>query len=255
MIRTFFWAVWLFAYFISLTPVYWKVRRLEKRSGPEAAAEHNALVQKQVKLWTTRLLRNIGLAVTVEGAENLPGADETVVFVVNHQSYLDIPVVLGSIGRAYPLLGKRQLGKIPFLGAWMRRLGCIFVERDDARASVAALRACDELVEKGSSLIIFPEGTRSGGDVIGEFKGGAMRVALKAKVPVVPIVLNGTGRAMEGNNWRLRKGRVRVQVLPPVPTAELSRAEQKALPKYLENMMRTAQEKPWDPEVEKSIVD
>lgn len=239
MLRTLFWVTWLFGYFIYKLPTYWKVKRLARQGRTE---EHRALVDKTVRGWAQLLMKNIGVPVTVEGAENLPGQDETVVFVSNHQSYIDIPVMLGYLEAPHPLMAKRELGKVPFLGKWMTQLGCIFVQRDDARASVVAMREAEAVLERGSSLIVCPEGTRSRSDEMNEFKAGAVRIATKAGVPVVPVVIDGTWRVLEGSNWKLQKAPVRMVVLPKVETATLSREEQKNLHKVLEEQIRAAKD-------------
>ena len=102
----------------------------------------------------------------------------------------------------------------------MKLLGCVFVQRDDVRASVRALNDATAIVESGRSFIIFPEGTRYKGEEggAGEFKAGAFRIAVKTETPVVPVAISGA------------PGTVRIRVLPPIQTAGMSRAEQKELP-------------------------
>lgn len=239
MLRTLFWVTWLFAYFAYKLPTYWKAKRLGKQGRIE---EQQELVEHTVQHWARLLLKNLKVPVVLEGAENLPPKDKTVVYVSNHQSYVDIPVLLGYLAAPCPLMGKRELGKVPFLGKWMHLLGCIFVAREDARASVVAMRQAEAVLEGGRSLIVCPEGTRSRSDDMGEFKGGAVRIATKAGVPVVPIAIDGTWRVLEGSHWRLKRATVRMVVLPMVETATLSREEQKGLHKVLEDDIRRAKD-------------
>lgn len=239
MLRTIFWLTWLVGYFISCLPTKWKAIRLGKQGKTE---ERKKLIEKRVGHWGRLLLRYIKVDVTVEGKENLPEPGKTVVFVSNHQSYMDIPILLGYLDKPHALMAKSQLGKIPFLSAWMRLLGCIFVEREDARAAVASMRQAEETLQRGDSLIICPEGTRSKSDTLNEFKAGAVRIAVKAGVDVVPVAIDGSYRALEGSGWKLTKCKVRLVILPAVPTKDLDRASQKELPKKLKDMVRAAKD-------------
>lgn len=236
MLRTIFWISWMFGYFFVMLPKYWKAKRLGRQGKRE---EQQAMVRFEVKRWAQKLLRHIGTTVTVEGMDALP-KDQPVVFAANHQSYVDIPVMLGSFERAYPLMAKKELGKVPLMRGWMQLLGCVFVDRDDARAAVGALRAAEHSLARGDSFIVFPEGTRSQSNEVGEFKAGAVRIAYKAGVPIVPVVIDGTYRSLEGNHWKLQKNHVRLVILPAIPTTGMSRAAQKELPQQLEQIIRDA---------------
>lgn len=239
MLRTIWWISYLFLYFITRLPYAIKLNRLKKQG---RAGEAQAIVDEQVALWAQRLLGHIKIDVTVEGEENLPPAGEVVVYASNHQSYLDIPVLLASICPPPPLLARREIGQVPLLGLWMRQLGCVFVQREDARSGMQALKEAQAVVEGGRSLIVFPEGTRSKSDKLGEFQAGVVRIAAKAKVPVVPIAIDGTFRGLEDGGFELRPAKVRLVVLPKVETAGLTREEQKALPQTLHEMVRHAKD-------------
>ena len=159
-------------------------------------------------------------------------------FVPNHQSYFDIPVLLAWLDKPHPLVSKQEVKKIPLIRTWMEQLGCVFIDRDNARQSVAALGdAAREITGRGRSFVIFPEGTRSRGDAMGEFKNGGFRAALKAGVPVVPVVIDGTYRAMEANDMWIHPARVRVKVLPAIPTQGMSREESKAIGQRVHDMI------------------
>lgn len=152
------------------------------------------------------------------------------VFVPNHQSYFDIPVLLAWLEKPHPLVSKVEVKKLPLIRQWMELLGCVFIDRDNARQSVSALgEAAKTMVERQRSLIIFPEGTRSRGEQLGDFKSGGFRAALKAGVPVVPVVIDGTYRAMEANHMWIKPASVKVQVLEPIPTKGMTREESKQI--------------------------
>lgn len=241
MIRTLFWLVWMFGYMLVRLPQYWRAERFLKQGRTEEA---RAIMAFEVPRWTKRLLRHIRVELTIEGEENLPPKGETVLFVSNHQSYVDIPVFLSDLGGPHGLMAKRELGRVPFLSKWMRLLGCVFVERDDIRAAAQAMREAEEVLQGGRSLIICPEGTRSKSDEMGEFKAGSVRMAFKAGVRIVPICVDGSYKALEGNNYRVSKTKVPVRlcILPPVETKGLSKEGQRALVKDLREQIRKAKD-------------
>lgn len=220
--------IYLFGYMIIH---YGELRRGEKllAAGDTAAVE--AVVARNIPRWSRGVLRVTGVRLTVEGLDNIP-KDTPCVFVGNHRSYFDIPLLLAGLDAPHGILAKEELEKIPLLSRWMRLLGCVFVRRDDVRASVKALNDATAIVEGGRSFVIFPEGTRYKGEEggMGEFKAGAFRIAVKTGAPVVPVAITGARALFESHGNRATPGDVHIQVLPPIRTEGMSRAEQKQLP-------------------------
>ncbi len=223
--RTIIWFIYFWGYLLLALPKMKKAQRLEAAGDLDA---RDALVEPKIQSWARSLLRLAGVTVEVSGLERIPQGP--VVFVPNHQSYFDIPVLLAWLEKPHPLVSKVEVKKIPLIRQWMELLGCIFIDRDNARQSVSALgEAAKTMVERQRSLIIFPEGTRSRGEQLGEFKSGGFRAALKAGVPVVPVVIDGTYRAMEANHMWIKPASVKVQVLEPIPTRGMTREESKQI--------------------------
>ena len=224
-LRTILWFLYFWLYLVVLLPRLRKAQRLDAAGELDA---RDALVEPQVRKWARSLLKKAGVEVEVSGLENIPGC--SAVFVANHQSYFDIPVLLAWLDRPHPLVAKQEIRKIPLIRKWMELLDCVFIDRDNPRQSVAALgTAARNMTQRGRSFIIFPEGTRSRGDQVGEFKNGGFRVALKSGAPVVPVVIDGTYRAMEANHMWIHPAKVRLQVLPPIPTQGMDKEEAKGL--------------------------
>lgn len=217
--RTIIWFIYFWGYLLLALPKMKKAQRLAAAGELDA---RDAMVEGMVQKWARSLLRLAGPSV----------------FVPNHQSYFDIPVLLAWLDKPHPLVSKQEVKKIPLIRTWMEQLGCVFIDRDNARQSVAALGdAAREITGRGRSFVIFPEGTRSRGDAMGEFKNGGFRAALKAGVPVVPVVIDGTYRAMEANDMWIHPARVRVKVLPAIPTQGMSREESKAIGQRVHDMI------------------
>ena len=227
ILRTIALFVYLFGYMIVH---YATLRRAERALAAGDLDTVEQIVKANIPRWSRGILHVTGARMTVEGQENIPAGP--CVFVGNHRSYYDIPLLLAGLDRPHGILAKEELEKIPLLNRWMKLLGCVFVQRDDVRASVRALNDATAIVESGRSFVIFPEGTRYKGEEggAGEFKQGAFRIAVKTGAPVVPVAITGARALFENNGNLCHPGTVRIKVLPPIQTAGMSRAEQKQLP-------------------------
>ena len=222
----------MFTYLFGYMIVHYGVLRKAERAQAAGDAETvRRLVEQHIPHWSRGILNVTGVRLSVEGLDNIP-KEGPCVFVATHRSYYDIPLLLASLDKPYGILAKEELEKIPLLSRWMKLLGCVFVQRDDVRASVRALNDATAIVESGRSFIIFPEGTRYKGEEggAGEFKAGAFRIAVKTETPVVPVAISGARGLFEAHGNRTTPGTVRIRVLPPIQTAGMSRAEQKELP-------------------------
>ncbi len=228
ILRTIALFVYLFGYMIVH---YGVLRRGERALAAGDTDTVERIVAENIPRWSRGVLNVTGVQLVVEGLENIP-QDTPCVFVGNHRSYYDIPLLLAGLDAPHGILAKEELGKIPLLNRWMKLLGCVFVKRDDVRASVKALNDATAIVQSGKSFIIFPEGTRYKGEEggAGEFKNGAFRIAVKTGVPVVPVAISGARALFEAHGNRAVPGPVRIRVLPPIRTAGMSKAEQKQLP-------------------------
>ena len=226
--RTIAMFIYLFGYMIVH---YGVLRRGERALAAGDTETVEQIVRKHIPHWSRQILKITGVQLSVTGLENIP-KDTACVFVGNHRSYYDIPLLLASLDAPHGILAKEELEKIPLLNRWMKLLGCVFVQRDDIRASVRALNDATAIVESGKSFVIFPEGTRYKGEEggAGEFKNGAFRIAIKTGVPVVPVAISGARALFENHGNTCTPGPVQIKVLPPIQTAGMSKAEQKQLP-------------------------
>jgi 1-acyl-sn-glycerol-3-phosphate acyltransferase len=143
------------------------------------------------------------------------------VVVSNHESFVDI-LLISHLPWEMKWLSKVEMFRIPVLGWLMRMAGDIPVKRGEGRSAVEAMIRCREVLKKNVSVMIFPEGTRSMTDEMLPFKDGAFRLAIDAKVPILPLALSGTGTALRKNDWRLGRSVAEVRVLEPVETAGLT---------------------------------
>lgn len=228
ILRTIVFMVYLFGYLVVHLSI---LRRGEKALKRGDWAEVDAVTREYVPHWCGTLLRIARVKISVTGQENLPEG-RACVFVANHRSYFDIPIMLTALDAPHGLLAKKEIDRLPLVRRWMRLLGCVFVDRKDVHASMKALSDATATVEAGRSFTIFPEGTRYKGEEggMGECKGGAFRIATKCGAPLVPVAITGTRGIFEAHHNLVHPGTVCVHILPPVETAGLSRADQKTLP-------------------------
>jgi 1-acyl-sn-glycerol-3-phosphate acyltransferase len=178
--------------------------------------------------WGPGLLRAAGGRLEVAGLENVDRS-RPFFFAANHQSLLDIPVLFAALPVPVLFVAKRELGRVPFLGWFMKAMGMVLITRDDRKEAVRSVEAAAERLRQGWSLLSFPEGTRTRDGRVQRFKTATFAAAIAAGVPIVPIALEGTGRSLPRDTLRTRPGRIHVAVGEPIPTAGLSRDDRAAL--------------------------
>jgi 1-acyl-sn-glycerol-3-phosphate acyltransferase len=164
--------------------------------------------------WSWLILKTTGVRVSVEGLDRIvPGT--TYVFVSNHQSIYDIPVIFASLPYQLRIIAKASLARFPVLGWHLKRGGHLFVDRRNPdRAGI--LRRWRALVAEGLSLIIFAEGTRSADGRVARFKGGSFLLAIEAGLPIVPLAVVGTRAVMPKGRLRTEPADVRLIVHEPI---------------------------------------
>jgi 1-acyl-sn-glycerol-3-phosphate acyltransferase len=165
--------------------------------------------------------------------------DQDYVFLCNHQSQMDIPVLYAALdNHLFGFLAKDTLFRIPILGTGMRALGCIPVSRGNNLESMKSLRTALRQVAAGRSLVIFPEGTRN--NELGPFKGGGITLALAGGKPIAPVVITGTGSLLPKGGLRLHRAEITVTALPPISIrGRYTSRDRNALTRDLWAMMHT----------------
>ncbi|HUI43729.1 MAG TPA: lysophospholipid acyltransferase family protein [Terriglobia bacterium] len=189
-----------------------------------------------------------GVRLDVRGREKIP-ADRAVVFMANHQSNVDPPVIVPCLPPVL-ILAKRQAFRIPVLGRAMRLHGFIPVERDGdrTRAIEAVDRAAAALLA-GKSFLVFPEGTRSPDGRLRPFKKGAFILAMKAGAPIVPVSLSGATRIMQKGELAIHPGTIRITFHNPVPTANRSPEDRdQVMEEVRQGLLAGLQDDEWPPE-------
>jgi 1-acyl-sn-glycerol-3-phosphate acyltransferase len=173
------------------------------------------------RAWSWLILTTTGVRVSIEGLERItPGT--TYVFVSNHQSIYDTPVIFSSLPYQLRIIAKESLARFPVLGWHLKRGGHLFVDRRKPDHA-GILRRWRALVSEGLSLIIYAEGTRSPDGHVARFKGGSFLLAIEAGLPIVPIAVVGSRRIMPKGRLRTEPGSVQLIVHDPIQPPALER--------------------------------
>ena len=195
------------------------------------------LIYDAVWDWSDSIFKYIDADINVINPENLPESGP-VVYVSNHQSYGDMPLLFYVARHQVGFVAKDKLKGSPAFGAWIDASRGLYINRGDARASLQTINEGAELLRQGFSMVIFPEGTRSRCSEMGEFKAGSLKLATKAQVPIVPVTINGTYHFFEETGAVTWGVHVDVIIHEPIDTASLSRPELAALPERVESTIR-----------------
>lgn len=198
-------------YLVYSIPKLSRLKRLPENLNPD---QKKLLIHETPKNWSKTFMALTGSKVEVVGLEHIP--DGPVLFASNHEGDFDIPVLIGSLNKPFGFISKIEVKKVPILSAWMEAIDCVFIDRKNREKASASIMSGVELLKKGSSLLIFPEGTRSKGGPVGLFKAGGFRLAKDSGVPIVPISIEGTADVFEKNGRLVKPAMIRVIISSPI---------------------------------------
>jgi 1-acyl-sn-glycerol-3-phosphate acyltransferase len=178
--------------------------------------------------WARAILRAAGTPVHAVGLEHVPPG-EPVIYASNHSSMFDIWALFATLPGSVRFVAKRELFRIPFLGAAMRAAGHIPIDRSVKARAFEAYDDAARIIQRGFSPVVFPEGTRSRTGELLPFKNAPFALAIAAQVPVVPVYVHNTLQILPKGAWRLRPRPIRLFVGAPIATAGLTAGDREAL--------------------------
>ena len=189
-------------------------------------------------LWIT------GAKVTVIGEENVP-KDQAVLYVANHRSYFDILLTYSRCRDLTGFVAKKEMLNYPFLRTWMKRVYCLFLDRDNIREGLKTILTAIDQVKNGISVFIFPEGTRNKGDELSllPFHAGSFKIAEKSGCPIVPVALNNTINIFEGHLPYIKKTHVVLEYCSPIYMNEMEKEDRKKIDVYCQKIIKDTIEK------------
>jgi len=184
---------------------------------------------------TMFFVRAVGVRVHVKGIERIP--PDTCLFVANHTSSADAPAVVNAIPRRIAILLKKSLFKWPIVGQAFQLAHFIPVERSRHESAIASLEKAIQAMREGQSFLIYPEGTRSPDGRLQEFKKGAVVMAIKAGVPIVPVACSGAHRVMEKRSLVIHSGDILVEFLDPIDSSGYTFDRREELNRFVHHAM------------------
>lgn len=226
--RTFIIGIYLIIFLICSLPIMGVITIIHKMD-PERA-DRMALHVVQHAFFIIEFFSGVDL--TIKGQENIP-KDTAVLYIGNHLGFFDIVLTYSRVPSSTGFISKQSVFRVPILRLWMYRLHCIGLDRSNVRQGMKVILKAIDYVKNGTSIFIFPEGTRSKTGEVLPFKGGSFKVATKSGCPIVPVAITGTDDLFENHFPWIRKAKVSITYGTPIHVSELSVEEKKALPGHV----------------------
>lgn len=218
-------------YMIMLRLKGFKYEYIMKTKGEKQALDY---LQSVAYNWSKFTMNIIGIELDVHGFENIP--NEACVFIGNHSSILDIPILFYTTNRNLGFIAKKEILKTPIIGYWLRNSKCVPLDRENPRAAIVSINQAIQNIEEGNTMVIFPEGTRNKEGKVGEFKKGSLKLAIKSKAPIVPVSIDRASRAFEDKREFIPT-KIKVVFGKPIDTKNLSKEEEKDLASNIRNII------------------
>ena len=174
-----------------------------------------------------------------QGQENIP-KDRAVLYIGNHRSYFDILVTYTTVPGSCGFVAKKELSRIPLLKNWMELIHCLFLDRSDIKQGLQMILSGCEEIKSGTSICIFPEGTRGKTESeleLGEFHNGSFKMATKTGCPIIPLSISGSRNILEAHFPKIRGTHVTVTYGKPILPGELTKEEKKEIGNYTKNIL------------------
>ena len=235
MIRLLLAAIAIVLYLVLTFPVLCFLEKKAKKNPEEAGWKSFSMVRWIFK----KISRIAGITYEVRGLENIP-TDRAVLYVGNHRSYFDIVITYARCKNLTGYIAKKEMLSIPLLRTWMKRLYCLFLDRENPKEGLKTILQAIDYVKHGVSICIFPEGTRNNGEELSllPFHNGSFKIAEKTGCPIVPMSLNNTCDIFEGHIPFIKKTHVILEYGKPIYPKELDKDEKKRIGEHCSNIIR-----------------
>lgn len=228
MIRLILILIFVILFLLISIPIMFIEWIISKFNKPAADISSLRIVQWAFKV----IIVMSGVKLTIIGEENVP-KDQAVLYVPNHQSYFDIIITYARCPRLTGYVAKDSMQKVPLLSHWMKRLYCLFLNRDDIKEGLKTILVGIDQIKNGISMCIFPEGTRNRHpQEMMPFKEGSLKMAEKSGCPIIPIAITNSAEILENHMPKVKPCHVIVQYGKPILVKELDKEQKKFLGAY-----------------------
>lgn len=227
-----------FGFFIlsTLPPIAKHRREIDRAKTEGRDADEQEWIRLAENYWGPRVLSHWRVRTELSGETKLP--EGGALFVSNHEGYGDIPAFMDAVrDKQFGFVAKDELMRLPVFAKWIVRIRSLMLLRDDPRLALKVFAEGEDMLRRGFSLVIFPEGTRAKGQGMKPFAKGSLRLAMRSGVPVVPVCIKGSWECFEASGYP-RPGVIRFHIFPPIATAGLSKAGEGSLSEQVETLIR-----------------
>lgn len=193
----------------------------------------DAVFRANGKLMAWGIIRSLGGRVRVFGRERFPEEENRLCIISNHQSYLDIPLLVGYLPIWPGFIAKVEVRKVPVVNMWMSSMKCVYIKRGNPRSSIEMILEGAKRIKEGHPLVIFPEGTRSKSRNIMPFKAGSTKLATRSRGVIIPVTVLNTYRLWEEDHLA-HPADICLMIHDPIDTSKLTEEEEKQLPARVE---------------------
>jgi len=222
----------IYAWIVSVTAIFSMLVMIASLIDSKGVNPH-----KIAGMWARSILFGSRIKVRIRGLSNID-ISRSYIYMPNHQSFYDIPVILGCLPVQFRWLAKHELFEIPLFGMAMRRAGYISINRTNRRSAFKSLKVAARIIRNGVSVVIFPEGTRSSDGHILPFKKGGFVLAIQSGVPIVPVIIQGTSAIMTKKKKKIIPGEVLIEVRAPIMTTDYTFKTKEALMDRVKTVIR-----------------
>ncbi len=202
---------------------------------------HGNLARRWIIKWARASLALSGLRVRIEGQERL-NRNSTYIFMPNHASFLDTVLVLAYIPYDFRYIIKEEFFSIPLVGSVLRRSGHVPINRKNPWKALESLKQAGDLLKQGVSIVVFPEGTRTPDGEIRQFKTALFALPIRSRIPVVPVLIEGTFQALKRGTILLNPMPLKLTFYEPMPANSFDVRERSAYAKKIRQVLSTATE-------------
>lgn len=233
MLRTIIWYILGWFYLFITFPALLRVKYLEMRGRLE---KRDRLANKFSMALAKGLFFLTGSSITIKGIENIPEG-QPVLFVSNHQSHMDSAIIHGFVKLPKGFIADKEVKNIPILRTWLKYMKCVFIDRNDKRQNIRSMEEGIKIFREGHSMVIYPEGRLDEGKLLGEFKKGCVKLAIKAGVPIVPVTIINSCRIMNKDGLQIHSASVQCIISQPIQIASLENNDERILIKKIRDII------------------
>ena len=220
----------------TLGPIQKHRREIDRTRAEGCDTDEQEWIRLAENFWGPAILSHWGVHTERTDDTVLPPGG--VLFVSNHDGYGDIPAFMDAIReKQFGFVAKEELTKIPIFSKWIVRIRSIMLLRDDPRLAVKVFAEGEDMLKRGFSLVIFPEGTRAKGKEMIPFMKGSLRMAFRTGALIVPVATKGSWDCFEGGGYP-RPGTIRFHVFPPIDITGMPKSEEGPLSEHIEALIR-----------------